>query len=237
MKQFSLTCAALLIAIFAWAGTGAIQGQVFLDEDGQLVPAAFANVSYDYMGVTTGVTTDIEGRFIIKPLEAGLYSLAISYVGYQKRVIENIRVNPDKITRMEATELVSGVGLPPVVITGHRVPLINAEDPTAMTILAAEIQKSPQMRNPGALIASTTPGVYQQDEGQPVYFRGARAGSVVYFVDGVKTRDGSLGVPSTAIGSLTVYTGGVPAAYGDLIGGAVIVETKSFFELYNARQR
>jgi hypothetical protein len=30
---------------------------------------------------------------------------------------------------------------------------------------------------------------------------------------------------------MMVYTGGLPAKYGDTMGGAVVVETKSYFEL------
>lgn len=237
MKQFSLTLAALFLAVAAWAGSGSIQGQVFMEEDGNLVPAAYANISYDYKGVPTGVVTDIDGRFMIKPLDAGFYTITISFIGYNKLVMENIRVNPDKITRLDGLELVPGVVMDDVIVLGYKNPLINFEDPSAMTLLAADIEKSPNVRNTAALIATTTPGVYQKDEGQPLYFRGSRAGSVVYFVDGVKTFDGNLGIPATAIGSMTVYTGGVPAAYGDLLGGAVIVETKSFFDLYNAQSR
>lgn len=237
MKQLSLTLAAFLLAALAWAGSGSIQGQVFLEENGNLVPAAFANISYDYKGIPSGVVTDIEGRFMIKPLDAGVYHLTFSYIGFQKIVLENVRVNPDKITRLDPTNLAPGVGLSEFVVVDYKVPLINAEDPSAMTMLAADLKKSPSIHNPTSLIANMSPEIYQQDEGQPLYIRGSRAGSVVYFVDGVKTFDGNLGIPGTAIGSITVYTGGVPAAYGDLIGGAIIVETKSFFELYSARSR
>ena len=47
------------------------------------------------------------------------------------------------------------------------------------------------------------------------YFRGARNGGVVYYVDGVKQRDGDYKIPSTAVASIMVYMGDVPAKYGD----------------------
>ena len=40
------------------------------------------------------------------------------------------------------------------------------------------------------------------------------------------------GVPNEAINSFSVYTGGVPAKYGDVTGGIVAIETKSYFDLY-----
>ncbi len=53
------------------------------------------------------------------------------------------------------------------------------------------------------------------------------------YIDGVKQDDNLRGVPGSSIGSLTVYVGGVPAKYGDVTGGVVVIETKSYFDLYN----
>ena len=36
---------------------------------------------------------------------------------------------------------------------------------------------------------------------------------------------------------MTVYTGGIPAAYGDLTGGLVMVTTKSFFNGMQAKKK
>jgi len=33
---------------------------------------------------------------------------------------------------------------------------------------------------------------------------------------------------------MEAYTGGIPAKYGDTTGGVVILETLSYFDLYNA---
>jgi outer membrane receptor protein involved in Fe transport len=44
-------------------------------------------------------------------------------------------------------------------------------------------------------------------------------------------------IPSSAIGSISVYTGGLPAKYGDTTGGVVVIETKSYMDLYNASSR
>ena len=32
--------------------------------------------------------------------------------------------------------------------------------------------------------------------------------------------------------SITIYTGGLPARYGDVTGGVVAIETKSYYDLY-----
>jgi hypothetical protein len=47
-------------------------------------------------------------------------------------------------------------------------------------------------------------------------------------IDGEKVI-GSFDVPSQSVRGMTVYTGGVPACYGDFTGGLVMITTKSFF--------
>ena len=51
-------------------------------------------------------------------------------------------------------------------------------------------------------------------------------------LDGVKIRENVPNVPSSGISSMSVYTGGLPAKYGDTTGGVVVIETKSYLEHY-----
>jgi hypothetical protein len=66
-------------------------------------------------------------------------------------------------------------------------------------------------------------------------FRGARKGDMIYVLDGIKSNE-VFNVPSCSIARMMVYTGGLPAKYGDTLGGAVILETKSYFDLYRQWQ-
>ena len=68
-----------------------------------------------------------------------------------------------------------------------------------------------------------------------LFFRGSRSENMCYFVDGVKLGARLSGVPNDAISSMSVYTGGLPARYGDVTGGVVAIETKSYFDLYQQR--
>ena len=85
------------------------------------------------------------------------------------------------------------------------------------------------------LASTITPGVYKSPTSDDLYFKGARADAMVYFVDGVKMSS-LKGVPPDAINSISVYTGGVPAKYGDFTGGVIAIETKTYFDLYQQRQ-
>jgi hypothetical protein len=66
-------------------------------------------------------------------------------------------------------------------------------------------------------------------------FRGARKGDMIYVLDGIKSNE-VFNAPSCSIARMMVYTGGLPAKYGDILGGAVILETKSYFDLYRQWQ-
>ena len=57
---------------------GEIHGKVF---DDQGTPLFMANVVTDGGGGLIGTTTDDKGRFVLKPLKPGTYSVRVSYVG------------------------------------------------------------------------------------------------------------------------------------------------------------
>ena len=54
--------------------------------------------------------------------------------------------------------------------------------------------------------------------------RGSRTGATAYYVDGVKTF-GNPSLPAFSINEIQVITGGIPAEYGDLIGGVISIQT------------
>jgi hypothetical protein len=81
-----------------------------------------------------------------------------------------------------------------------------------------DIKNNPNLRSPKKLLQSMTSDIVVSENGKDAYMRGGRSDASVYFVDGVKMS--TIGnVPGAAIGSMTVYTGGVPAKYGDTTSG------------------
>lgn len=201
-------------------------------------PLYSANVWVFSGGSLIGTTTDFEGKFTLKPLTAGYYDVNVSYTGKKKYFLDDVRVNTGKITVLVNILLADTVlGIVEVIEERFKDKerLIKPDNIGEITILPAELKTNPNNKMPKEMIAKTVPGIYQADDGQPLYFRGSRNDAVQYYVDGVKTRDGNLGIPGCAIGEISVYTGGVPAMYGDLTGGVVVIATKSFFEIYNQR--
>lgn len=238
MKTGNLSLALLAFGCVGglWAqGPGEIHGQVF-DADGQAVEYAVVRASQGG-AFATGASTDAAGRFVLKPLQAGTYDLTVQYMGHNTREIAGVRVDPGLITRLDAIKLSNELGTVTVERTRWEEPLIRPDDPSRMVITPAQIERNAVRKEPVRMIASLTPGVTKSKNGDELYFRGSRAGSMAYYVDGVKVTGTNPGVSSDAISRISVYTGGLPASYGDITGGVVAIETKSYFELYRQHNR
>ena len=50
---------------------------------------------------TMGAATGIDGTYIINNIEPGVYSLVFSGVGYQKKIVTNVRVSSDFTTTID----------------------------------------------------------------------------------------------------------------------------------------
>ena len=106
---------------------------------------------------------------------------------------------------------------------------IDNETKASGFTMASDIQTCSLLKT---LATSMSSEIKVDDDGQ-LMFRGARKGDMIYMVDGIKAND-VVNIPSSAIGNMMVYTGALPAKYGDTLGGVVVVETKSYFDLYRA---
>ncbi|MCB9194918.1 MAG: carboxypeptidase-like regulatory domain-containing protein [Flavobacteriales bacterium] len=229
MKTITLIALALLnLGLYAQNTFGEIKGKVF--EADTKEPIIGANVFVMANGELVGAQTDINGKFTIKPLASGTYDLHIKYIGMQEVVMEGLVVRPDEITFADDVNMQSGEVLTTLIVKPKE-KLIQAETHNKVTIGGKEIRNSPVKQNL-AMIAVGTGQVSTSADGGEIYFRGARAGDAVYLIDGVKVTGATPAIPSSGIKSFSVYSGGLPAKYGDTMGGVIVVETKSYFDLY-----
>lgn len=191
-----------------------------------------ANVYVLVNNEIVGASTDVNGKFTIKPLDPGTYNLTVTFVG-KDTLVKQVVVKPNMASYENDLAMTEGgIKLEDLVVTSYTNPLINPEETSVKSISYKEIKNSPNLRNPKLLVAAMTSEYVVSADGKDGYVRGSRSDASVYFLDGVKmTNIGN--VPGIAIGSLTVYTGGVPAKYGDTTSGVVIMETKSYFDMYN----
>ena len=221
LKKIYLLFATVFISTVAFAQTGTFKGTVLDGFSGEVIP--FANVIIERNGTqTAGTTTDFDGKFTIKPIEPGTYTVKATFVGYQNFVMTGLIISANKIT-FQDLKLSSGIQKGEVVIVEYKKPLIDQDNITGSTKTAEEIVAMPTRSV--ASVAATSAGIYQRDEGESLNVRGSRSDATDYYIDGIKVR-GSLGVPQSAIEQITVMAGGLPAQYGDATAGIISITTK-----------
>lgn len=204
---------------------GEIRGQI-KDEKGN--PVEFAAVVV-YSGETqiAATTTNENGYYVVKPLNAGTYSLKIKHMNFHQLMIREVVVGSHQSKYIDETLTALSHEIPPIEITAPGDAIVDkGKIPTAHVIGPSVIKESP-MRDVKDFVA-TAPGIVQRDDGGAFNVRGSREDATQYIVDGVKMI-GGFTIPKAAIHDITVLTGGIPAQFGDATGGIVIITTKSFF--------
>ena len=228
---FAFATLPVAAGLFAQSNPGQIHGKIYEKKN---LPAIAVLVWVDVNGSPFKVQTDDEGRYAINPLDAGTYIMHFDYEGDTFNL--EVVVNSNEITVMKDIDMASGEfkinETGEVEVRGYWDPLIHVDQPNMAIVSAKELAHSPAKRNIKSIMESMTSAVKVDDNGD-AYVRGSRADAVIYYIDGVKLTDGFKSPPASAISTVAMYTGGVPAKYGDCLSGVVVVETKNYFSLYN----
>jgi len=224
-KIYFALLSVLFIGLSAVAQNDGGSIKIVLQDKGTKEAIPFANVVAFRDGVQVGVaTTNMDGEAIIKPLAPGKYTVKGIYIGYQATEIKDVVVGEGKTAYVTIPlSNAEGVVLQEVEVLEYAVPLIDPDTKTGQTVTREEYQNLATKDINS--VAATTAGVYQADEGKELNVRGSRATNTTYFVDGVKVI-GTPNLPQQSIEQLNVITGGVPANYGDLTGGAISISTR-----------
>jgi hypothetical protein len=233
MQDMTRTLRYLFVLLFvsiagtAFAQSGAVTGTV-LDEKKEPMIGAIVQVLEGSV-VKGGGATDVDGVYYIKPLAPGKYDVEIKYSSYKTSLTKGVLVRPDGTTTVNASMEVNTQELDVVNVVAYKVPLIEKNDPITTTITSDQIEKMPTRTTEG--VAATAPGVYSGGTGLNI--GGARSDGTLYIVDGIQVR-GSAGInmAQNSIGQIQVLTSGLPARYGDAIGGVINITTKGFSEKY-----
>ena len=223
----------ITIIVLSWAGMllgqenhGEIIGKV-LDSDGTS-PAIGARVWVNTGTSILGAVADLDGRFRISAVPVGTYVVQATFLGDTMRVM-NMVVKPDAYCNVPAIVMdmkVSGT----VIVDPSEIIRIDKGNENMITLGSKDLKHNLNVQSPVDLIANMSSEIMKSEDGE-LHFRGSRKGEMTFLLDGVKTRDISK-VPGCSIGAVSVYTGGIPAKYGDTIGGVIVMETKSYFDLW-----
>lgn len=224
-KKFIVLALSIVSIGQTWAqvGQGTLKGKILDKETGEALP--FANVVLTLNGnQVAGTQTDFDGKYTISSIPPGKYDLQVSYVGYQSVKIAGVVISANQIT-FQDVKLSQGIELQAFEVIEYEVPLISKDQTSSGgTVTREDIQKL--AGRDATSVASTVGGVYTKDDGSnSINIRGARDEATWVYIDGVKVR-GSQALPKAAIEQVTVITGGLPAQYGDAIGGVISITTR-----------
>jgi hypothetical protein len=228
-KGIILISIALFIASNTFAQLGEIKGFVKDKDTGK--PIWNASVYIEFGGNLIGDAADFNGKYTIAALNPGTYTVITKIQGYAPVKTKNVLVTSGKASYVNVELLATAEVLPEFEIVVHRIPLIDIGEPGVQHIDPKTFQRNPNRLDPIKAIAGLTSGVQLAPNGKDIMVRGARPTSTQFVTDGVKSRTGEIGIPGLAVGSVKVYTSGIPAVYGDVTGGVIVVETKSYYDL------
>jgi outer membrane receptor protein involved in Fe transport len=221
---------ALALSVPAWAQTtGTIRGQVN-DADGGVLPGVTVTVESEALLGDRTVITGSGGSYLFAVLPVGTYSVTAALDGFQTQRVEEVRVN------INATITVSFV-LPEVfgeeVVVVAETPLLDVTSASVGTNYSSDFMEDlPTARNFWDLVA-VSPGISQASEqsDRQIAF-GASLQSNAWHVDGLDTSSPDTGSswwylnPDT-IAEVQVLGVGAPAEFGNMLGAAFNVVTKS----------
>ncbi|MBI1807587.1 MAG: TonB-dependent receptor [Ignavibacteria bacterium] len=217
---FSFSC--------ALAGTsGILEGRV-IDKD---TKEPLVGVSVIIVGTSQGAATDVDGNFQINNVEAGMYDLRFTNIGYQTLVYRKVDVRTDLRTKISIELVPSAVELGEIEVTAER-PLIEKDvTSTNYSLGQSQVDKLP-IRNVQDLI-TLFPSVTAEGN-----VRGGKITEVVYMVDGLPMQDvvgGGVGstLPKSSITEFSIQSGGFDAEYGNALSGVINIITRRGTDRHN----
>lgn len=201
-------------------GLGTIQGTVLDATNREPIP--FANIVLMSEGQqVTGASTDFDGIYRLRNVNAGRYNVKASTVGFQMMEKRGVTIHGDKTAYVDFN-MKHGMQLNEVTVTEYKIPLVERDGRQGMTVGGDEIRA---LASRGvASVATQTAGVFDND-GYIGSVKGTRRGSSDTYIDGVKVR-GSGSLPQAAYDQIQVIQGGVPASFGDLTGGVASISNQ-----------
>ena len=223
----SLSLAGLFVANSAWSGGASIKGMVKESETG--VPIPFATIQIE--GTKISSAADENGRFVLRYVPSGHYTLVVSSVGYATST-EPINVNDDRALEFDFELVSTPLETAGIVVTGTLTPRYLREAPVHTEVITrASIEDKSAHSIFEALEGEAGVRVEQQCQGcnfTILRMQGLGADHTQVLLDGQPVYSGLAGVYglqqlSTAdIDQIEIVKGAGSALYGsNAVAGAI----------------
>ncbi len=228
MKKTVLLLASVLSCMFAYAQSEEINGVVIDSVSGESVPGAIVMV-YNGNTLITGTATDFAGLYSIKPIEPGEYRVLVVHQSYDTIEMTKVKVRQDAIVTLDFKAVENAQLMKEHPVYGYRNPMVDKGIVSTGGYIDAQTLKDMPVATVSQALA-VMPAIYVQDDNSDLQVKGSREGTTAFYLDGVKM-DGPINVPINGVQDIKVITGGIPAKYGDVSGGVVLITTKSYYSV------
>ncbi|UCE67237.1 MAG: TonB-dependent receptor [Candidatus Zixiibacteriota bacterium] len=235
--QFKLIIVSLLIIILratVWSdpGSGRISGVIYDADSREPIPGVTVIMLNGFAGTSSGP----DGRFTLKNLSYGTYSLQVSSIGYETLRLDSVIVagNPSKELSINLTP--KAVQLKSVTVTPGRFSIMGEEAVAKQTLTQRQIRTMPQLADDFFRAVSRLPGTSSNDFSTRFTVRGGEYEEVLVMLDGLQIYEpfhlkdidgGAISVIDVAaVESIDLMTGGFPARYGDKMSGAFEIKSR-----------
>lgn len=141
MSLFEIVLISLLSTL-VFAQTATLRGTITDAETGEALPGA--NVVVTSTNVQTGAAAISTGKYEVKNLPAGTYTVTVSYIGYEKKVITDIVLSAGETKSLDISLTLTGIQINPISVTASRHPEKVLEAPADVNVLeATQIEARP----------------------------------------------------------------------------------------------
>ncbi len=204
---------------------GKIRGQITDKETNE--PLYGANVQLK--GTLLGAATNADGTFIIINVPPGVYTLTVSYLGYNTQEVQNITVETDLTATIDVALTPETQEFGETIVVIAQKPLLQKDETgTRQSVSGADIKALP-VQNFSQVVGYQA-GVVSSGR-RSFNVRGGRSNEVAFMVDGILVRDPVNGALATninndAVEELTFLSGTFNAEYGNAMSGVVNITTR-----------
>ncbi|MCK4385880.1 MAG: TonB-dependent receptor, partial [candidate division Zixibacteria bacterium] len=204
---------------------GHLSGKVISYETKEPLPGATIIIP----GTDFKTATDQNGEFIFKNIKAGTYQVKVSLIGYLSSKRPEVEIRPEETTHLLFKLRVSPLILEREILVVGEKPILDIKLPaTKRELSLRELQLVPvtDLKD----IVSRQVGVIQ-DKSQ-LHIRGGRSYENLFLIDELSindpfTRSGyGFNIAPSAIGEMSLVSGGVNVRYGQVTSGVVDIRIK-----------
>jgi hypothetical protein len=196
-------------------------------------PISGARVFIDESGRST--TTDADGRFLFTELDDGQYTVTISHPVFSTASIEAIEV---AARQTAMTEIELGIALrttlEEIVVAASQYQLSRSASATHTFLTGEDIDYLPDFGDDALRAVNRLPGTTATGVSARSNVRGGEVGETLVRFDSLRLYEPFhlkefqsifSTVDPRVVGSMDVYTGGFPAAFGDRMSSVIDVES------------